>query len=57
MPRSSLDLLWPAQCLRINGASAIHSAEERLAPATVALWVKDFPVISFLMVTVNSEPW
>jgi len=39
-----------------QGASAIHSADERDAPLTVPLLVKDFPVVTSVIVTVNSDP-
>src|ERR1700691_1678753 len=39
-----------------QGASAIHSADDRCAPETVELLRKALPVVSSLIVTVNSVP-
>jgi hypothetical protein len=36
--------------------SAIHSADNRFAPETLELLLKDFPVVSLLTVIVNSDP-
>jgi hypothetical protein len=37
-----------------QGASAIHSADDRMAPDTLALLLKDFPVVSSVIETVMS---
>jgi hypothetical protein len=37
-----------------HGASAIHSADDRSAPRTLEVLLNDFPVVSFVIVVVNS---
>ena len=41
--------------LLLEGASAIHSADDRFAPETDAVLEKVFPVVSFVIVMVNFE--
>ena len=41
----------------LDGASAIHSAEDRRALFTLALVLNDCPVVTFLIDAVNRRVW
>ncbi len=52
VPKSDIGRIPPEPVQQ--GASPIHSADDRLAPDTVEVLLKDFPVVTSSMVAVNS---